>query len=216
MISHDFKRSSFDSCVYFKRCNDNSFLYLLLYIDDMLIDAKSKEKIRTVKAQLNNKFEMKDLGATKKILRMEILRDRVAGRLSFSQKLYIENVLRRFNMQNGKPATNLLASHFRLSSTLCPQSDEEVDYMSRVPYSSFVGSLMYAMVCLRPDLAYVVSVVRKYMEKLDKEHWKAVQWIMRYLHGSNSVYLLGRTRDGVARFVDSNYAGDLDKRRSLT
>ena len=84
MISHDFKRSSFYSCVYFKQCNDESFLYLLLYVDDMLIAAKSKEEIRTVKAKLNTEFEMKDLGAAKKILGMEILRDRVAERLSLS------------------------------------------------------------------------------------------------------------------------------------
>ena len=61
MISHDFKRSGFDSCVCFKRCNDESLMYLLLYVDDMLIAAKSKEEIRTVKGQLNNEFEMKDL-----------------------------------------------------------------------------------------------------------------------------------------------------------
>ena len=59
--------------------------------------------------------------------------------------------------------------------------------MSRIPYFSVVGSLMYAMVCSLPDLAYAVSAVSKYMEKPIKEHWKAVQWIMRYLHGSNSV-----------------------------
>ena len=63
---------------------------------------------------------MKDLGAAKKILEMEILRDRVAGILSLSQKGYIEKVLRKFNMQNAKPVTTLLATHFRLSSTLCP------------------------------------------------------------------------------------------------
>ena len=86
MIFHDFNRSSFDSCVYFKRCNDEIFLYLLLYIDDMLIAAKSKEEIRTIKAQLSNEFEMKDLRATKKILRMEIMNDRVVRRLSLSKK----------------------------------------------------------------------------------------------------------------------------------
>ena len=80
-------RSGFDSCVYFKQCNDESFLYLLLYVDDMLIAAKSKENIRTVKAQANNEFEMKDLGASKKILRMEILRNRVESKLSLSQKV---------------------------------------------------------------------------------------------------------------------------------
>ena len=77
MISHDFKRSSFDSCVYFKRYNDESFMYLLFYVDELLIAAKTKEEIRTVKVQLNNEFEMKDLGETKKIPKMEILRDRL-------------------------------------------------------------------------------------------------------------------------------------------
>ena len=84
MISHDFKRSSFDSCVYFKKCNDESFLYLLLYVDDMLIATKSKEELRIVKALLNNEFEMKDLGVATRILGMEILWDRVVGRLSLS------------------------------------------------------------------------------------------------------------------------------------
>ena len=121
---------------------------MLLYVDNMLIVAKSKEGIRTIKAQLNNEFEMKDLGAAKKILRMDILRDRVASRLSLSHKGYIEKVFRRFNMQNTKPVTTSLVAHFRLSSSLCPQSDEEVDYMSRVPYSSVVGSLMYAWCAL--------------------------------------------------------------------
>ena len=63
---------------------------------------------------------MKDLGAAKKILGMEIMRDIVAGRLSLSHKGYTEKVLRRFNMLNVKPVTTPLAAHFRLSSTLCP------------------------------------------------------------------------------------------------
>ena len=108
---------------------------------------------------------------------MEILRDRATG---------IEKVLRKFNMQNANPVTTPLAVHFRLSYALCPQSDEEVNYMSRVSYSSVVGFLMYAMVCSHPDLAYAIS---RYMEKPGKEHWKAVQWIIRYLGGSSSVYL---------------------------
>ena len=86
----------------------------------MLIAAKSKEEIRTVKEQLNNEFEIKDLGAVKKILRMEIPRDKVVGRLSLSKKGYIEKVLHKFNMQNVKPITTPLAAHFKLSSALCP------------------------------------------------------------------------------------------------
>ncbi|KAG8502990.1 hypothetical protein CXB51_000989 [Gossypium anomalum] len=184
MTSHDFKRSSLDSCVYFKKNNDGFFVYLLLYVDDMLIAAKDKGEIRKVKAQLSEEFEMKDLGPAKKILGMEILRYRKASKLYLSQKGYIEKVICRFNMQSAKPVSTPLAAHFRLSSALSPQSDDEIEYMSHVPYSSAVGSLMYAMVCSRPDLSYAVSA-------------------------------FGRTKDGVIGYVDADFAGDLNRRRSL-
>ncbi|KAG8491252.1 hypothetical protein CXB51_014428 [Gossypium anomalum] len=145
MTSYDFKRISFDSCVYFKKNSDGSFVYLLLYVDDMLIAAKDKGEIRKVKAQLSEEFEMKDLGPAKKILGMEILRDRKTSKLYLSQKGYIEKVLCRFNMQSAKPVSTPLVAHFRLSLALSLQSNDEIEYMSHVPYSSAVGSLMYAM-----------------------------------------------------------------------
>ena len=86
---------------------------------------------------------MKDLGATKKILGMKILRDKKAGKLYLSQKWYIEKVFHRFNMQNAKPVSTPLTTRFELSSALSPQLDDDDDYMSRVPYSSAVGSLMW-------------------------------------------------------------------------
>ncbi|KAG8498715.1 hypothetical protein CXB51_005041 [Gossypium anomalum] len=197
--------------------NDGSFVYLLLYVDDMLIAAKDKGEIRKVKAQLSEEFEMKDLGPAKKILGMEILRDRKTSKLYLSQKGYIEKLLCRFNMRSAKPVSTPLAAHFRLSSALSPQSDDEIKYMSHVPYSSAVGSLMYAMVCSRPDLSYAVSGVSRYMANPGKEHWKAVQWILRYLRGTTDVCLqFGRTEDGVIGYVDADFAGDLDRRRSLT
>jgi ATP-binding cassette subfamily B (MDR/TAP) protein 1 len=62
-------------------------------------------------------------------------------------------------MQDAKRVSTPLASHFKLSLDLCPASDEDIKYMSKVPYSSVVGSLMYAMVYSRPDLAHAMSVV---------------------------------------------------------
>ncbi|CAD6245155.1 unnamed protein product [Miscanthus lutarioriparius] len=105
-----------------------------------------------------------------------------------------------------------------LSPTLqCASTDEDFEYMSRVPYSSVVGSLMYAMVCFCPDLSYVMTLVSRYMANPDKEHWKVVQWIFRYLRGTTNVYLkFGRTDKGLTGYVDSDFATDLDKRRSLT
>ncbi|KAG8498724.1 hypothetical protein CXB51_005090 [Gossypium anomalum] len=182
-----------------------------------LYAAKDKGEIRKVKAQLSEEFEMKDLGPAKKILGMEILRDRKTSKLYLSQKGYIEKLLCRFNMRSAKPVSTPLAAHFRLSSALSPQSDDEIEYMSHVPYSSAVGSLMYAMVCSRPDLSYAVSAVSRYMANPGKEHWKAVQWILRYLRGTTDVCLqFGRTEDGVIGYVDADFAGDLDRRRSLT
>ncbi|WVZ95731.1 hypothetical protein U9M48_041458, partial [Paspalum notatum var. saurae] len=139
------------------------------------------------------------------------------GRLYLSQKGYIKRVLHRFNMHEAKPVSTPLAAHFRLSSTMCPQSDKDVEYMSKVPYSSAVGSLMYAMVCSRPDLSHALSVVSRYMANPGKEHWKAVQWIFRYLRGTaNACLQFGNSKSGLVGYVDSDYAGDLDKRRSLT
>ena len=62
-----------------------------------------------------------------------------------------------------------LASHFKLSSSLCPSGVEEKDYMYCVPYANAVGCLMYAMVCTRLDISHVVGVVSKYMENIGKK-----------------------------------------------
>jgi hypothetical protein len=189
---------------------------LLLYIDDILIAIKSMKEVATLKAQLSREFDMKDLGAAKKILGMEIIKDRKSGLLYLSQKNYIEKVLHRFNMHNAKPVSTPFAPRFKLSAKQCAESDDDLEYMSKVPYSSVVGSLMYAMVCSRPDLSHAISVVSRYMANPGREHWKAVQWILRYLRGSsNAGFCFGKSRDGLFGYVDSDYACDLD-RRSLS
>ena len=117
---------------------------------------------------------------------MRITRGRKNHKWMLSQGEYIEKVLQRFRMQNEKPVSTPLASHFKLSKDMCPETQEEIDYMSKIPYSSTVGSLMYAMVCTRPDIAHVVGVVSRYMKNPGKENWKALQWILRYLIGTTS------------------------------
>ena len=100
-----------------------------------------------------------------------------------------------------------------------PSTDDEVEYMKSVPYFSVVGSLMYAIVCTRPNLAYAVSVVSKFMSNHGKAHSEAVKRIMRYLKGTNSVCLVyenGNVSSGLVGFTDSDHGGDLMKRRSLT
>lgn len=159
-----------DSYVNYKRLTDGSFIYLLLYVDDMLIACKNILEISLLKAQLSAELEMKDLGTIKKILEMEIHRDRKPSTLILSQKKYIEKVLDRFGMQNAKPITTLLAAHFKLSAILLPQTEKEKKEMSHVPYANVVESYMYAMACTRPDIAHVVGVVSRHMVNPKKVH----------------------------------------------
>ncbi|KAK9211123.1 hypothetical protein WN943_000497 [Citrus x changshan-huyou] len=117
-----------------------------------------------------------------------------------------------------KPVCTPLAPHFKLGSSSCPKSQEKRDYMARVPYASAVGSLMYAMVCTRPDISQAVSMVSRYMHDPGKSHWLTVKWILRYLYGTVDVGLLFKKDCGqqCVGYCDSDFAGDLDKRRSTT
>ncbi|KAH9782808.1 Integrase catalytic domain-containing protein [Citrus sinensis] len=185
-------RSEHDHCVYFRRLPDGVFIYLLLYVDDMLIASKNRDEIERLKKQLAFEFEMKDLGDAQRILGMEIHRDKKNGSVWLTQKSYLKKVLERFGIDDKtKPVCTPLAPHFKLSSSSRPRSQEERDYMARVPYASVVGSLMYVMVCTRPNISQAVSIVSKYMYNLD----------------------CGQQCVG---YCDSDFAGDLDKQRSTT
>ena len=106
---------------------------------------------------------MKDLGAEKKILGMKICRDRKNRKLTLSQADYVEKVLQRFSMENAKAVSTPLPGHLKLTKEMCPKTQEEEDKMSKVPYASAVGSLMYAMVCTRPNIAHAMGFISRYM-----------------------------------------------------
>ncbi|KAK3033756.1 hypothetical protein RJ639_034198 [Escallonia herrerae] len=99
MRERGYTKSAYDSCVYHQRLADGSHKYLLLYVDDLLIAAKLMSDVNGLKEQLKREFEMKDLGVAKRILGMEIQRDRPAGILYLSQKKYIKRVLQHFGMK---------------------------------------------------------------------------------------------------------------------
>ncbi|KAH9689155.1 Integrase catalytic domain-containing protein [Citrus sinensis] len=198
---------------------DGAFIYLLLYVDDMLIASKNRDEIERLKKQLASKFEMKDLGDAQRILGMEIRRDKKNGSVWLTQKSYLKKVLERFSMDDKtKPVCTPLAPHFKLSSSSCPISQEERDYMARVPYASAVGSLMYAMVCTRPDISQAVSMVSRYMHNPGKNQWLVVKWILRYLYETIDVGLLFKKDccQQCVGYCDSDFVGDLDKRISTT
>nr|GEX69067.1 Gag-Pol polyprotein [Tanacetum cinerariifolium] len=161
--SLDYNRLHADPCAYFKRFGNNNFIILLLYVNDMLVAGPNKDRINKLKAQLAREFEMKDLGPENKILGMKIHRDRVSRKIWFSQKSYVKKILQRFNMQDCKPISTLFPTNVKLSFKMSPSSEKERMEMSRVPYASAVGSLIFVMICTRLDIAHAVGVVSRYM-----------------------------------------------------
>nr|GEV45144.1 retrotransposon protein, putative, Ty1-copia subclass [Tanacetum cinerariifolium] len=134
------------------------YIYLLLYVDDVLIACKSKVEIGSTKSLLKKEFNMKELEEAKKILGMEIVRDRSRKILRVSQLGYVSKILNNFRIVNGKSVKMSLGGHFKLSLKDCPVRDCVVERMSKVSYANVVGSLMYLMVCTRPDIAYAETL----------------------------------------------------------
>eukprot|EP00253_Pinus_taeda_P031431 PITA_31431 len=104
----------------------------------------------------------------------------------------------------------------------CPKAQEEEADMFRVPYASAVDSLMYVMVCTRPDIAHAMGVLSRFMSKLGKEHWTTVKQVFGYLGGTSDYGLCYQGRPSLDRlldirgFVDANWVGDLDQRISTS
>jgi len=170
--------------VYYNKLPSGEYIYLLLYVGDMLIASNSRYAIDKLKKNLSFEFKMKDLGEAKKVLGMEIQRDWKGDKVSLTQKKYSKKVLQKFNINGDTKSVRIpLAPHFKLKATMSFATIEECEYMTHVSYASAVGSLIYAMVCTRPDLSQAVLMISKYMHDPDRGHWEAVKWV----HGTSKV-----------------------------
>ena len=102
---------------------------------------------------------------------MKIERDRVKERVSLTQKAYFQKVLQKFLIgDEAKSVSSSLAPHFKLSSRMSPKTIDDREYMSHIPYTSAIGSLMYAMVCTRPHLSQAISMLSRYIHNPGKGH----------------------------------------------
>jgi len=175
LVKASFVRSNYDSCVYMMRRNEKVILYLLLYVDDILMASSDRQEIHKVNERLNDEFEMNDLGNVKRKLGMDIMRDRNKGEIFLSQQGYLRKVVERFRMKDSKVVGTPFGHHTRLSIKQCPQSDEEKRKIEGTSYASGVGSIMYSMVCSRPDLSYAISVISRFMANPGQVHWQALK-----------------------------------------
>ena len=134
--------------------------------------------IDTAKKWLSSNFEMKDMGEASYVLGVKIVRNRAKRLLGLSQETYIKRMLERYHMQDSKPMDTHVNKSLSLSRDMCLKTPEEKKKMPRVPYASAVGSLMYAMMCTRPDICYAVGLVSRYQSNPGQKHWMTVKRIL--------------------------------------
>jgi hypothetical protein len=160
---------------------------IAVYVDDLLVVGPDRKEIQGVKDALNQRFKMTDLGPCSYYLGMTITRDRVNRILRLGQRAYIERFLKHYSVwENVKTCATPMDS-----TKLCkPEEGYTASKDLRERYQSAVGSLMYAMMGTRPDIALSVSVVSRYGSNPTQEHWNAVIRILRYLRTTISTELV--------------------------
>ena len=170
----DFIKNEDEPCVY-KRVSGSTIIFLVLYVDDILLIGNDIPALQNVKTWLGNCFSMKDSSEATYILGIKIYRDRSRRIISLSQIAYINKVLKRFNTKNPKRGFLQMSQGIKLSKTQCLASKEEREHMSRIPYASVIGSIMYAMLYTRPDVTYALSITSRYQSDPGESHWIAVK-----------------------------------------
>ncbi|KAK4383316.1 Retrovirus-related Pol polyprotein from transposon TNT 1-94 [Sesamum angolense] len=186
---YDFVKNDFDPCVYKKVCG-SSVLFLVLYVDDILLIGNDIKMLGDTKAWLSTQFSMNDLGEASYILGIKIFRDRSKRILGMTQNSYVEKVLKRFKMEHSKRRFLLMRHGVKLSKKQSPKTDEELKRMLDIPYASAVGSIQYAAQCTRPDIAYALSVTSRHQACVGEAHMTAVKTILKYLRRTKDVFLL--------------------------
>ena len=215
-VNRGFTRSHADHSLYILQTYQY-IVIVIIYVDDLIILASDVDMINELKASLEREFEMSDLGELHFFLGVHFERDRRSRTITMHQRSYIETILERFGMADCKPIATPLDAKTPLPKLSDEEHEEHLHEMKDVPYQEAVGSLMYAMVATRPDLAFAVSVVSRYMSKPGPMHWMAVKRIMRYLKGTLDMKLrIGGNHINVKGYSDADWAGDVENRRSTS
>lgn len=216
---YGFTQNLDEPCVYHK-ASGNDVIFLILYVDDILIMGKDIPSLQKVKAYFGKCFSMKDLGEAAFILGIKIYRDRSQRLIGLSQSAYIDKILKRFNMQNSKKGYLPMQEQHGLSSQVCASTPAEVEYMKRVPYASAVESIMYAVKSTRPDVAFAQNLTSRYQQNPGEAHWTAFKNILKYFMATKEMFLVyGGTPTAeldVTGYCDASWKGDKDDTKSQT
>jgi hypothetical protein len=185
LLKLGFKNSKSDYCVYYLNSNsprDNFFI--LVFVDDILLITKDQKRLDTLKAMLYKNFEMTDAEPLHYFLGISIERDQ--NNLYLSQKNYLEKVLIQFRMNETKKSVlTPLETKIPVHDLIAEGNSEE----NRFPCRNLIGSLMYVMLCTRPDLCYAVSLLSRYQSRPSKRLWNLMKRILKYVKGTLDIKL---------------------------
>jgi len=203
VMNHGFSQSPRDKCLYVKMNGDQK-VYLLLYVDDIILASNSRDLLDEVRQLLMSHFSMKDLGQLHNFLGIKI--ERTADGMFLNQSLYFENVLRRFNMMNCKPVSTPLECK-------PPKSIEGECIVESKPYRQLVGCLMYGMLATRPDLSMAVNFFSRFLSCATNEQWNGLKRVLRYIKGSLKRSLFfpkNVSKYSIEGYADADFGGDSD------
>jgi transposase InsO family protein len=208
-----------DHCVYVLK-DKNILTIVAVYVDDLVIASNDEGMRSRIHEHLSKRYSMKNLGELSWCLGMRVTRDREHGVIKIDQSKYVQNLLKRFGMENCATVSTPLETGLKLTEEMSPKTIGEEREMARVPYRSAVGALMYAMVATRPDIAYAVGAVSRFASRPGMLHWRAVKRILRYLKGTTELgisFSRGSSSEvDLLGYSDADWAGEEDSRRSTT
>src|SRR5664279_5708226 len=172
--------------------------------------------LQQVKESLERCFAMKVMGEAAYILGIKIYRDRSSRLIGLSQSTYLDKILKKFRMDESKKGFLPMLQGKTLRKTQSPATAEDRRVMNKIPYASAIGSIMYAMMCTRPDMAHAISLTSRYQYDPCVEHWTAVKNIFKYLRRTKDMFLVyGGEEELIARcYIDASFDTDPDDSKS--
>ncbi|KAL0290352.1 UNVERIFIED_CONTAM: Retrovirus-related Pol polyprotein from transposon RE2 [Sesamum angustifolium] len=211
---YDFVKNDSDACVY-KKVSGSSVVFLVLYVDDILLIENDIKMLGHTKAWLSTQFSIKDLGESSYIIGIKIFKDRSKRILGLTQNSYLEKVLKRLKMEHSKRGFLQMRHKVKLSKKQSPRTDEELKNMLDIPYTSAVGSIQYATQCIRLDIAYALSVMNRYQACAGEAHWTVVKVILKYLRKTKDLFLVYSDGELILEgFSDASFQSDDDDGKS--
>ena len=196
ILEYGFKHNSVDKCIYSK-FTEKFGVIICLYVDDMPIIGTNMDGVNDTKAYLSSKLQMKDLGVVDKILGVKVKRH--SGGFALCQSHYIEKTLTKFNHLHIKEANTPYDVSIHLNENLGR-------VVAQVEYASAIGSLMYAMHCTRPDIAFAVCKLSRFTKNPRVMHWKAITRVLGYLKRTKDLGLFYNYFPTVLEgYIDANW-----------